>query len=99
MTQRQRSTVFFDQISRPLSNQWRWLRAVPTPVLPHVILLPDASPAMLPAWLDLVGLSVPLNRKTKPSLTPKAAEAGLEIAVVITLSPRRRRLEYGPAFC
>jgi hypothetical protein len=25
------------------------------PVLPHVILLPDASPAMLPAGLDHVG--------------------------------------------
>src|SRR6266513_4428041 len=44
------------------------------PVLPHVILLPDASPAMLPAGLGLLGFESFMNRKTKRSLTPKASE-------------------------
>jgi len=37
-------------------------------VLPHVIWLPNASAAMLPARPDLVGLRVSLNWKAKPSL-------------------------------
>jgi hypothetical protein len=50
-------------------------RTIIAPVLPHVILLLDASPAMLPAGLGLTGFESFMNRKTKPSLTPKAAEA------------------------
>jgi len=44
-------------------QRWRWRIRAPrtcqdSPVLPHVILLPDASPAMLPAGLGLVGFEV-----------------------------------------
>lgn len=51
-----------------------------TPLLPHVILFPDASHAMLPARLDHLGfLRVLMNRKTKPDAPPTSVAQGFGV--------------------
>ena len=50
-----------------------------TPVLPHVILLPDASPAMLPAWLAHVGFERSFESKDEAQ---SDAEGGRSLAWV-----------------
>jgi hypothetical protein len=57
------------------------------PVLPHVILLPDASSTMLPVALGLMRFESFMNRKTTRSLTPKASEVELGYSVVNSLRP------------
>jgi hypothetical protein len=56
-----------------------WTFAARSPVLRHVILLPDASPAMLPVSFGPAGFEGFTGRKAKCSLTPKAAEDDLRL--------------------
>jgi hypothetical protein len=78
------------QVQTNLESQRRQYDLVEAPVLPHVILLPDASPAMLPAGLGPMGFESSMNRKTKRSLTPKASEVGLPFSVVNSQRLRSR---------
>ena len=68
------------------------------PVLPHVILLPDASPGMLPAELDHVGFSRAFELQDQAQSDAEGGRNQVGGLMSITLWFRSRRFVNGLAF-